>query len=198
MANVRFDPTSSTLPEAQREMRAAYYAGAPGMLTSGLVWLIAAGVAGLIGADRAIWALFIGGMLIHPVSQIVCKLAGRSGKHSPGNPLGSLAMATTFWMILSLPLAYAASMVRIEWFFPAMLLIIGGRYLTFATLFGLRIYWICGAALAGAGWILARAGVAPELCALAGGAIEAVFACIIFFMHPARDGAAPAAASITP
>lgn len=182
MAHVRFDSSASTVTEAQQDMRTAYYAGAPGMLTSGLVWLIAAAVAMHLDVGRAIWTLFIGGMLIHPVSLVLCKLLGRSGKHTAGNPLGSLAMATTFWMILSLPLAYAASLVRIEWFFPAMLFVIGGRYLTFATIYGMRVYWICGAALAFAGWLLARASVAPELAAVAGSAIEAGFACAIFFI----------------
>lgn len=182
MANVRFDSTSSTVAETQREMRAAYYSGAPGVLTSGLVWLTAAAVAMQMGAAHAIWTLFVGGMLIHPVAVVLCKFLGRSGKHTAGNPMGSLAMATTLWMILSLPLAYAASLVRIEWFFPAMLLVIGGRYLTFATLYGMRTYWICGGALAMAGWLLARAAVAPELAAAAGAVIEVGFACAIFFI----------------
>lgn len=198
MANVRFDSSSSTVAEAQREMRTAYYAGAPGMLTSGLVWLVAAGVAMQMGAGRAIWALFIGGMLIHPISLVLCKVLGRSGRHSPGNPFAALAMATTIWMILSLPLAYAASIVRIELFFPAMLLVIGGRYLTFSTMYGLRIYWLCGAALAGAGWMMARFGVVPELCAVTGAAIEAVFAAVLFYMNRAREGDMSAAAPVLP
>ncbi len=65
---------------------------------------------------------------------VLLKALGRSGKHSPSNPLGSLALATTFWLILSCLLAYAVSLCRIAWFFPAMLLAIGGRYLTFLTL----------------------------------------------------------------
>ena len=180
MANVRFDSTSSTVAEAQREMRAAYYSGAPGVLTSGLAWLTAAAVAMQMGAERAIWTLFVGGMLIHPVAVLLCKFLGRSGKHIAGNPMGSLAMATTLWMILSLPLAYAASLVRIEWFFPAMLLVIGGRYLTFGAIYGMRIYWFFGGALAAAGWLLARATAAPELSAAAGAAIEVGFAFGIF------------------
>ena len=48
--------------------------------------------------------------------------------------------ATTFWMILMLPLAYGASRLRLEWFFPAMLFISGDRYPAFATLFGTRIF----------------------------------------------------------
>ena len=178
-------PTHSPAPvisivDAQLDMRAAYYGGAPGMLTSAAAWLVAALVARLESPERAVWALFIGGMLIHPLALLFTKALGRSGKHPASNPLASLAMATTFWMIMMLPLAYGVSLLRIEWFFPAMLFIIGGRYLTFATLFGTRSYWLCGAALALAGYALGRANAAPELGALAGSAIEAAFAATLF------------------
>lgn len=198
MSQPVFDPASSTVADAQRDMRMAYAAGAPGMLSSALVWFVAAAVAYRVGPERAIWALFIGGMLIHPISLVLCKLIGRSGKHSAGNPLAALAMATTFWMILSLPLAFGASLVRLEWFFPAMLLIIGGRYLTFSTIYGLRIYWLCGAALAAAGWMLARSGLAPEIGAASGGMIEVVFAGILFYTNQGREQNVPTAASIRP
>lgn len=166
---------SLTIADAQREMRHAYLAGAPGMLVSGTVWFVAGCVCLLQTPQRAVWALFVGGMLIHPLSVVLLKLLGRPGGHTPGNPLGTLALATTFWMILSLPLAYAASLVRSEWFFPAMLLVIGGRYLTFSTIYGTRLYWVCGAVLAAAAWVLAAPNAAPALGAFSGAAIEAVF-----------------------
>lgn len=171
------------IENAQQEMRHAYFGGAPGMLVSAAVWLAAGMVAMLDSPQRAVWALFAGGMLIHPLSIVVNKMLGRPGVHAKGNPLGGLAMATTFWMILCLPLAYAASLVRIEWFFPAMLLVIGGRYLTFSTLYGSRVYWICGAVLAVAGYLLAAAHIAPAFAAYAGGGIEAGFAMAIFALE---------------
>jgi hypothetical protein len=57
----------TTIAEAQREMRFAYYGGAPGMLTSAAVWFAAGIVSLLVSPERAVWALFIGGMLIHPI-----------------------------------------------------------------------------------------------------------------------------------
>lgn len=189
MSSILFDSTSSTVQAAQRDMRHAYFGGAPGMMTSALVWAVAAVVCARLSPERAIWALFIGGMFIHPVAIVLVRMLGRPGNHTKGNPFGALAMATTIWMILSFAIAYAASMVRIEWFFPAMLAVIGGRYLTFATIFGARIYWVCGAALAVAGWLLAQAMVAPQIAAAAGAAIEAAFA-ILIFMSARRESAA--------
>jgi hypothetical protein len=106
-----------------------------------------------------------------------------AGSFSKGNPRGSLAFAGTLWLIFSLPLAYAASHQRIEWFFPAMLLVIGGRYLTFGARFGMRFYWALGLALAGAGFLLGRAAIAPAATALAGASIEHVFVLVAFGLH---------------
>jgi hypothetical protein len=169
-----------TVADAQRDMRSGYYGGAPGMLTSSLAWLVAGLVAWRMSPERAVWTLLIGGALIHPVSVLLTKSLGRSGKHAAGNPLAMLALATTFWLILSCPLAYSVSLLRIEWFFPAMMLVIGSRYLCFAIMFGTRIYWICGGALIVAGYLLARAHATPALAAFSGAAIEAVFAIAIF------------------
>ena len=169
-----------TITDAQREMRLAYYGGAPGMLASAMVWLTAGIVCLLLSPERAVWTLLIGGMFIHPVSVLLTKALGRPGKHTPGNPFGALAMATTFWLILSCVLAYVVSLQHIEWFFPAMLFVIGGRYLTFQTMFGDRIYWVCGAVLVVAGYLLAQAHASPQLGAFAGAAIESMFAIAIF------------------
>ena len=172
--------TPLTIADAQREMRHAWFGGAPGVLTSATAWLVAALVAMQVSPERAVWALFVGGMLIHPVAVLLTKALGRSAKHARGNPFGSLALASTFWLVLSLPLAYSVSLLRMEWFFPAMLFVIGGRYLVFSTMFGTRIYWACGATLVAAGYGLARMQAAPELAAFAGSGIEARFAAVLF------------------
>lgn len=167
------------LAAAQADMRRAYYGGAAGMAASAAAWLAAAMVATRGNADAAIWTLLVAGMFIHPAGMLVARLAGRQGAHAKGNPLAGLAGASTFWLVFSLPLAYAASRLHVAWFFPAMLLVIGGRYLTFDTLFGNRTYWLCGLALAAAGILLGRALAPPAIAAFAGGAIEAAFAIAI-------------------
>jgi len=149
------------------------------MLTSAAVWLAAATTALVNDPRRAVWVLFIGGALIHPASLVLCKVLGRSGKHSVGNPLAPLAFASTLWMIFCLPLVYGASLLRMEWFFPAMLLVIGGRYLTFDLLYGRRLYWPVGLILAAAGCLLGMAAVAPASAAFAGAGIEAIFAGVV-------------------
>ena len=171
---------NDSLPLAQADMRSAYRHGGAGVLASSLAWL-AAGIATLKALpQQAVWVLFIGGMAIHPVSTVLCKLFGSTGKHAKGNPLGALAIATVFWLIFSLPLAYVVSLHRIEWFFPAMLLVIGGRYLTFQTLYGVRLYWALGGVLCLLGVGLALARAPAPLSAFAGGAVEVLFAILLF------------------
>ncbi|GAB1596688.1 DUF7010 family protein [Lysobacter claricitrinus] len=167
------------LQQAQADMRRAYYGGATGMAASAIAWLAAACVALRGKPDAAVWTLLVAGMFIHPAAMLLSRVAGRSGAHAKDNPLGRLAGASTFWLIFSLPLAYAASRLHIEWFFPAMLLVIGGRYLTFDTLYGESLYWPCGLALAAAGLALGRMFATPSLAAFVGGAIELAFALVI-------------------
>lgn len=146
------------------------------MFASGLVWL-AAGVVALSSTPaRAVGALFVGGMCIHPLGIGLAKLLGRRGAHTKGNPLGALALESTALLLLGFALAYVAAQAKLSWFFPSMLLVIGGRYLTFATLYGLRVYWACGGALAATGFVLAMTNAAVAAGAFAGAAIEMLFA----------------------
>lgn len=172
-----------TVADSQTDMRNAYYSGAPGILASALAWSAAAATVALTSPQRAIWALLIGGALIHPVGVLLCRLFGASAKHSKVNPLGQLAGASTFWLIFSLPLAYGLGLRNPSWFFAAMLLVIGGRYLVFATLYGMRLYWALGLALALAGFGLGWLGAPALVVASAGAALELVFAAIGGVQH---------------
>jgi hypothetical protein len=183
-----------TFSDAQRDMRHAYFGGASGLFSSGIVWLIAGGVALAQPPQYAVWALLGGGVLIHPLSVLLSKLLGRPGAATKGNPLNALAIAGTFWMLLSIPLAFTIAMLRVELFFPAMLLIIGGRYLTFSTLYGNNLYWVVGLALAFAAMGVVFMGLPLGMGALAGGIIELVFGAIVFAQERKQPAAAAASA----
>ena len=179
----------SNLTQAQSDMRSGYCSGGAGVLASSLTWLAAAIATLQASPQQAVWVLFIGGMAIHPIATVICKLLGSSGGHAKGNPLGALAWASVLWLIFSLPLAYVVSLHRIEWFFPAMLLVIGGRYLTFQMLFGLRVYWLLGLTLAAAGFVLGKSLVTPTVSAFVGASVEAVFALFILIVNRREEGA---------
>ena len=167
------------ISKAQADMRHAYYGGATGLLASAAVWSVAAAVAYVNSPGRAVWALVVGGMLIHPAAMLIAKLLGRPGTHTPGNPLAPLALEGTAFFLLGIPLALGLTRVQPAWFFPAMLLLIGGRYLTFATLYGRRAFWMCGALLAGAGMLAWMAHAPAWATALASAGIEAAFTVVM-------------------
>lgn len=165
---------------AQNEMRNNHMYGATGIVVSGLIWLISSFVAHNYSARYAVWSLLIGGVLIYPISTIFNKIFGVNGTHNKNNPLGGLAMEGTFFMLMCIPLAYGLSLQRIEWFFQGMLIIIGGRYLTFNTIFGNRIFWILGGILGISGYILFSFNAQSYISALTGAGIEIFFGSFIY------------------
>lgn len=166
--------------DAQKDMRYGFFGGGVGMFVSGAVWLVS-GIIALNGeTNQAIWALLIGGALISPISGIITKVLGRPSKGAPGNPLVTLAMEGTVWLVFCLPMTYAISQMNPLWFFPAMLLVIGGRYLTFSTIYGMRIYWVCGLLLATAGVVLVKLNVPFNIQPFIGALIEIVLAPFVF------------------
>lgn len=165
----------STISQAQTDMCREYGNGSVGIIISGLVWVTSAVVSFQFSAKQAIWTLLIGGMFIYPLSVLVGKAIGVSGTHAKGNPLGKLAMEGTIFMIMCLPLAFGLSLQHNEWFFQAMLMIIGGRYLTFASIYGIKLYWILGAFLGIAAYSLFSLHVGSFGSALTGALIEIVF-----------------------
>lgn len=164
-----------TIRQAQNDMCQAYANGSVGIIASGFIWLLSAFVVFEYSAKQGIWTLFIGGMFIFPLSILLSKIVGLSGNYAKGNPLGRLAMEGTIFMLFCLPLAFALSLQHTEWFFQAMLLIIGGRYFTFATIYGNRLFWILGAALGLAAFLLFITKGQPFISALTGGTIEITF-----------------------
>ncbi|MCM2313505.1 MAG: hypothetical protein NDI84_19105 [Steroidobacteraceae bacterium] len=168
-----------TLNELQLEMRAGFLDGAPGMLVSASVWLAAGITVTRWGMDAAVWTLLVGGALIHPVTIVTLKALGRSARVSKGSPLAQLAMATTIWLIVGCVLSYGLHTANPTWFFPAMLLVIGSRYLAFQTLFGHRTYWLCGMLLIAAGYFCGSSGLSPATAAFVGSGIEAAFAAFL-------------------
>ena len=177
------DPLNNieNINQAQRDMCQAYGNGSIGIIVFGFMWLISAAISYHYSASYAVWTLLIGGMFIFPVSALVSKILGFSGAHKKGNPMGNLAMEGTIFMIMCLPIALGLSLQHKEWFFQGMLLIIGGRYLTFASIYGLRIYWILGAFLGTAAYLLFYLNVQSFGSLITGSLIEISFGLLMLY-----------------
>jgi hypothetical protein len=172
--------THDSISHAQLDMCKAYADGSVGILSSGSVWFISSAVAFQFGEQKAVWALLIGGMFIFPLSILLSKLLGLPGGHDKNNYFGKSAMEGTIFMLMCIPLAFGLSLLRTEWFFQGMLMIIGGRYLTFSTFYGKKIYWILGSTLGIAAVLLFITYANALTSALTGSCIELLFGFFMF------------------
>jgi hypothetical protein len=140
--------------EAQREVRTTYMGGMVGQLVSGTLWLISAAVSTWASPRSGILVLCLGGALIFPVTQLVLRVMGRPTSLPSGNPLRHLAMQIAFTVPLGIPLVLGATLYRLNWFYPAFMILVGAHYLPFVFLYGLRLYAVLCAFMVGGGILL--------------------------------------------
>ncbi|WP_397576837.1 DUF7010 family protein [Sphingorhabdus sp.] len=173
------------LGEAQRDMRRAYVNGGVGIFASGLVWTLSGLVTMNISLIAGMATLFFGGMAIHPISVLLARSVYRRGKTRSPNPMETLALQSTAFLIIGLVIAFLVSSTFSHLFFSIVLLTVAARYLVFQTVYGMRLYLIlaivlmCIASLAF--WM---PGVTPAFIALTAGIIELL--CSAFILVPAK------------
>jgi hypothetical protein len=93
-----------------------------------------------------------------------------------------------------LPVAAAAALHEINWFYPAVAVLVGAHYLPFVTLYGLRLYAVLGGLLIASGCAFAL--VRPDLFAAAGwcaGGLLVACSAYAATRRPDASGAAPLA-----
>jgi hypothetical protein len=132
-------------------MREIYLDGSVGQAVSGLVWLASATAGTWIGVREGIVVLVAGGVLIFPLTKAALRLLRRPTSVGADNPLTALATQVAFVVPLLLPLVGAATLHRIEWFYPAMMMVVGAHYLPFVFLYGMRSFAVLAAALLAGG-----------------------------------------------
>ncbi len=139
---------------AQREVRTVFLGGFVGQLVSAVLWFASAALATWSGPRNAILALCLGGVLILPVTWLVLRAGGRTARLSSDNPLGQLARQVAFSVPLSLPVVAGAALYKLNWFYPAFMIVLGCHYLPFAFLYGMWQFQILGGALIAAGVLI--------------------------------------------
>ena len=140
--------------DAQRQVRSMYLGGLIGQLVSAAVWMCSAASASLYSMKAGIIAMVIGGFFIFPLTQLVLKLSGRPAALPADNPLKELAVEIAVIAPLMLPLAGAAALYKIEWFYPAMMIAVGAHYLPFAFLYGMRHFTALAVAMIAVGLLV--------------------------------------------
>jgi hypothetical protein len=141
--------------DAQREMRLAYNGGFWGQLVSSVIWLISAALGTWVSPRASILTIVIGGFFIFPVTLILLRLSPRRASVSTENPFTSLGMQVAFVLPLSMLLLVPVGLYRLNWFFPALMVLVGAHYLPFATLYGMRMFLFLAGILIATGVVIA-------------------------------------------
>lgn len=177
---------ASSLTAAQQDLARAYAGGAPGVLVSGVVWLVAGIIWQLHGTMVAFVALFIGGMAIHPLAVLIERTTFKASKPTIGKALETLALEATVPLFVGVMIAWVLLVRAPDLAIPIFAAIIGARYFLFRTMYGDIAYWALGGAiLLVAGLALFGIGLSFNLGFLIG-AIELVAAALLLRRWRAR------------
>jgi hypothetical protein len=144
--------------DAQREVRTVFVGGFWGQLVSSIIWLASAGAATWVSPKAGIWTVVAGGFFIFPLTQLLLRLSGGRASLPRENPLNMLGMQIAFTVPVSMLLLAPVTAFRLNWFYPALMVLVGAHYLPFTFLYGMRIFIPLSAALAGSGVAIALYG----------------------------------------
>jgi hypothetical protein len=151
--------------EAQADVRRSFVGGGPGVIGSGLVWCAAAIAEMKAGVGVGFAVLFLGGMLIFPLSLMTARAVFRRARPQSGNGLIPIALESTAAMIAGLLAAYLFLAHAPSLVFPVSALAVGTHYFAFRTLYGDAIFLLLGGGIAALGlnaifdWILLPGGL---------------------------------------
>lgn len=146
---------SMLVQDAQREVRTVFIGGFWGQLVSSAIWLVSAALGIWVTPRAAILVLVAGGFFIFPVTLLLLRLTGGPASLSRDNPLGSLGMQIAFTLPMTMLLLVPVTAFRLNWFYPALMVLVGAHYLPFTFLYGMRMFVPLCAVLIGGGVVIA-------------------------------------------
>ena len=139
------------ISDAQLDLTRAYVGGGPGVMISGIVWMGATFIQHTQGIGSGFAALFLGGMLIYPLTKLVCRTVFHRESESSSNPLGMTVLECTLAMIGGLFAAWLFLSSKPELVFPLAAIAVGTHYFVFKTAYGERLFWLVAAAVTAIG-----------------------------------------------
>ncbi|MGB6876020.1 MAG: hypothetical protein WBD87_08290 [Candidatus Acidiferrales bacterium] len=144
------------IQDAQRENRSVYIGGFWGQLVSSVIWLASAALGTWVSPKASILTVIIAGFFIFPLTQMLLRLSGRRARVSKENSFHWLGMQVAFVLPFSMLLLIPVGLYNLNWFFPALMILLGAHYLPFATLYGMRMFLFLSGILMGAGVLIAH------------------------------------------
>lgn len=151
------------LSEPQADLRRAHVNGGAGVMVSGAAWLAAAPVFLTAGPRPAFFTLFVCGLAIAPVAQLVTKFVFKAPPPGPGKRLEWIAVATIPVLLAGFYFGWRGLAEAPFAAIPIVAIAVGLRYLAFPVMYGGALFAGLGAAFIAGG----AAGLAlPESIAL--------------------------------
>lgn len=126
--------------DAQLEGRSVFIGGFCGQLVTSVIWLVSAALGTWVTPKASILAVVIAGFFIFPLTQLMLRLSGRRASLSKANPFNRLGMQVALVLPFSMLLLVPVGLYNLNWFFPALMILVGAHYLPFATLYGMRMF----------------------------------------------------------
>jgi len=139
------------ISDAQRDVRTVFVGGFAGQLVSSAVWFLSAALATWHSQRAAIETLVFGGVFIFPLTQLLLRLMGRPYALPKGHPMNALGMQVAFTVPFTLPVVGAATLHNQNWFYPAVMVVVGAHYMPFIFQYGMWQFGILAASMIGAG-----------------------------------------------
>ena len=143
------------IQDAQREVRSVYVGGFWGQLVSSVIWLVSAALGTWVTPRASILTVVIGGFFIFPLTQMLLRLSSGRASVSRENSFNSLGREVAFVLPFSMLLLVPVGLYNLNWFFPALMILLGAHYLPFATLYGMRMFLFLAGILIAAGVVIA-------------------------------------------
>jgi hypothetical protein len=104
---------------------------------------------------------------------LILRALGRPASLIPQNALRQLALQAALTIPLNLPVVAGATLYRLNWFYPACMVVVGAHYLPFAFLYGMWQFAALGAVMVAAGVTVGLYG--PDLFSVAAWLAAVVF-----------------------
>ncbi len=153
------------LADAQADLRRAHVNGGAGVLVSGLAWLAATIAFFAAGPKPAFVTLFVSGLAIAPVAQLVTKFVFKAPPSGPGKRLEWIAIATVPVLLAGFYLGWRGLGEAPDAAIPTVAIAVGLRYLAFPVMYGGRVFVLLGTAFiaGGAAGLAAPAALATAM-----------------------------------
>ncbi|MCL9999614.1 MAG: hypothetical protein NBV68_09540 [Erythrobacter sp.] len=134
-----------SLSEAQADLRRAHVNGGAGVLVSGAAWMAAATTFLDAGPKPAFVTLFVGGLAIAPVAQLVERFLFKPPAAGPGKRLEWIAIATDPVLLAGFYVGWLRLEAEPFAAIPMVAIGVGLRYLAFPVMYGGLVFAGLGA-----------------------------------------------------